>query len=141
MFETAMIERTAGTIGELIEATRQIAATWCPVVADAQELWFRGQPKRSFELLPGLYRPNTLRYHFHEPSLFGHFKTLAAPYTGSRPVDDWEWCFLAQHYGLPTRCRNAESTKLRRGHCPLPGRTSDVEVFTRAARNGAWARE
>lgn len=98
-----MIEKTAGTIGELIEATREIARTWRPSVVDPQELWFRGQPEQGFELLPGLYRPKTLRYHFHEPSLFGHFKTLAAPYAGSRPADDWEWSFLAQHYGLPTR--------------------------------------
>src|SRR2546427_547233 len=98
-----MIEKKASTIGGLLEATKQIAVTWRPDVADAQELWFRGQPKRSFDLLPGLYRPSVTRYHFHEPSLFGHFKTLAAPYADSRPADDWEWCFLAQHYGLPTR--------------------------------------
>lgn len=98
-----MIEKTAGTIGQLFEAIRQIASTWRPVVADPQELWFRGQSKRSFELLPGLYRPTVLRYHFDEPSLFVHFKTLAAPHTSSRNLDDWEWCFLAQHYGMPTR--------------------------------------
>lgn len=98
-----MIEKTASTIGELIAATKDIATTWHPSVADAQELWFRGQPKQSFDLLPGLYRPHLARYHFHEPSLFGHFKTLAAPYANPRPADDWEWCFLAQHFGLPTR--------------------------------------
>lgn len=98
-----MIEKDVGTIGELIAATREIADTWRPSIADPQELWFRGQPKRSFDLLPGLYRPNNARYHFDEPSLFGHFKTLAAPYINPRPADDWEWCFLAQHFGLPTR--------------------------------------
>jgi hypothetical protein len=98
-----MIERTARTLGEVIEMTREIAATWRPSVTDPQELWFRGQPKRSFDLLPGLYRPNVIRYHFHEPTLFGHFKSLGAPHTAIRPTDDWEWCFLAQHYGLPTR--------------------------------------
>lgn len=98
-----MVEKTASTIGELIDATRQVASTWRPNVADPQELWFRGQPERRFDLVPGVYRPLIRRYHYDEASLFVRFKTLAASYTIPRPVDEWEWYFLAQHYGLPTR--------------------------------------
>lgn len=99
-----MIERTATDIGQLIKATNEIADIWRPVISDPQDLWFRGQPKRRFELLPGLYRPDVRRFHYDEVSLFTQFKTLAAPYAVPRPGDDdWEWSFLAQHYGLPTR--------------------------------------
>ncbi len=98
-----MIERNARTVADLLASAREISATWRTDVSDPQELWFRGQPERSFKLLPGLYRPSVLRYHYDEASLFVHFKTLAAQHAMPRPNDDWEWCFLAQHFGLPTR--------------------------------------
>ena len=98
-----MVELKARNVGELIGAVKAISSGWRESITDPQELWFRGQPKRSFPLLPGLYRPQNVQYHFHEPSLLGHFRTLAAPHTPIRPADEWEWSFLAQHYGLPTR--------------------------------------
>jgi len=98
-----MLEENAGSVGELIDKTQSIASVWRPDIIDPQELWFRGQPRKSFELLPGVYRTNVQRYHFDEASLFVRFKTLAAPLTKRSPANDWEWYFLAQHYGLPTR--------------------------------------
>ncbi|HYE87931.1 MAG TPA: FRG domain-containing protein [Vicinamibacterales bacterium] len=95
-------ERTAGSIGDLLKATKEISSLWRPNIEDPQELWYRGQ-SRGRKLLPSLYRPDVQRFHYDEPSLFGHFKSLAAPHTSSRPEDDWDWWFLAQHYGLPTR--------------------------------------
>jgi hypothetical protein len=38
-----------------------------------------------------------------EKALFTDFKREALPFLTSRPVDDWEWLALAQHFGTPTR--------------------------------------
>ena len=38
-----------------------------------------------------------------EKALFEQFKREALPFLAIRPVNDWEWLALAQHYGVPTR--------------------------------------
>lgn len=63
------------------------------------ELWFRGIKRASHKLLPGAY----WRSNCDENSLFLSFKAAAPSYVSNRPSNDWEWYFLAQHYGLPTR--------------------------------------
>jgi hypothetical protein len=70
------------------------------------EQWFRGEPDADAEhpLRPGRYRSDLLdedeqddelRYAFAQRGI-----QLSGPY---RPITDWEWYFLMQHYGAPTR--------------------------------------
>jgi hypothetical protein len=99
----AILEKQAASLGELIECAIAIARAWTPNIIDPQELWYRGQSRASFPLLPGLYRPHIRKLNYDEFGLFERFKMLALPHCRSRPVDDWEWYFLSQHYGLPTR--------------------------------------
>jgi hypothetical protein len=97
-----VLEATAGSIGELIQGVRSIANAWCPGI-EPQELWFRGQRTGRWTLVPGLYRPDVERLHYDEISVFERFKIFATPYVRRPPSSDWEWYFLAQHHGLPTR--------------------------------------
>lgn len=93
----------ASSIGELVSSVRTIAETWSPGIVEPQELWFRGQKRRDFALLPGLYRADNQKYHYDEGGLFERFKVLATPHVAGRLENEWAWYFLAQHYGLPTR--------------------------------------
>lgn len=38
-----------------------------------------------------------------EMKIMMEFKRLSMPVLDTKPETDWEWLFLAQHYGLPTR--------------------------------------
>lgn len=64
-------------------------------------LWFRGHAKETFELLPSIARySNGVS---REALLSKRFKQNAYPYRDSPPQGEWEWLFLMQHFGVPTR--------------------------------------
>lgn len=87
-------------------------------------LWFRGQSSSSYRLTPsGLRykkdvidsRGNIIKDGYTGASsgyeslllnlsgMLDEFKQRAIPYLETYPKSDFEWMFLAQHYGLPTR--------------------------------------
>ena len=87
-------------------------------------LWFRGQECSSYRLIPsGLrdkedvidsrgniikngYKGSSSGYEslIHDlKGMLDEFKQRAIPYLDNYPKSDFEWMFLAQHYGLPTR--------------------------------------
>jgi hypothetical protein len=98
-----LTERKAASIGELLEAITDVRKDWGTNKAPAEEIWFRGNGFRSYNLLPGLYRDCNAKYAYDESTLFETFKALATPLVTKSPSSEWEWYFLAQHYGLPTR--------------------------------------
>jgi len=66
-------------------------------------IWFRGHADADWTLTPGFYRPirrpdeDRYRHDFiHRAMPF--LDEVTAP-----PTSDWDWYFLMQHYGLPTR--------------------------------------
>lgn len=67
--------------------------------------WFRGHSDKSFSLVPSIYRSKSLSEY--EDSYRHDFHQKGFPYLNDTafgvPVSDWEWYFLMQHYGLPTR--------------------------------------
>ena len=72
----------------------------------ANAVWYRGIDDRSYSVSPGLY----WRQLGPEYSLVTDFITTAPPFmdsmslpTGDEMTTLWEWYFLMQHYGLPTR--------------------------------------
>lgn len=87
-------------------------------------LWFRGQSSSSYRLIPsGLrYKQDVMDSRGHVikdgyrgassgytslllnlKGMLDEFKQRAIPYLDTYPRSDFEWMFLAQHYGLPTR--------------------------------------
>lgn len=98
-----LIEKRAASLSDVLRATRQIARGWTAKPSDPEELWFRGQPKRKYPLLPGLYRPKNAPFHYNEESLFERFIARGRPFAASGINSDWDWYFLAQHHGLITR--------------------------------------
>lgn len=78
----------------------------------SQRLWddrnmiFRGISDSSYPLIPSIGRRKAKSlewlYSF-EKQIFEDFKQRAFRYMSHEPRNEYEWLFLAQHYGIPTR--------------------------------------
>lgn len=64
------------------------------------DIWYRGQSDKDWTLSPGLLR---LKGAMSEGSFLTRFKQSAAMLIDRHPKDDFDWMFLMQHYGVPTR--------------------------------------
>jgi FRG domain-containing protein len=69
--------------------------------AGKRPLWYRGQSKREWGLLPSLAR--VAKGIEAEPTVIKRFKQNALPFLERPPTSEWEWLFLMQHHGAPTR--------------------------------------
>ncbi|NOK20777.1 MULTISPECIES: FRG domain-containing protein [Corallococcus] len=66
-----------------------------------EPIWFRGHANKKFKLLPSIARnPKGLDL---EGLLIKKFKQNAYPFRTLPPKSEWEWLFLMQHFGVPTR--------------------------------------
>jgi len=63
-------------------------------------IWFRGQSRSNWKLLPNYLR---LKKPPSELSLLTKFKQNAVMLLDKSPKDNFDWLFLMQHYGVPTR--------------------------------------
>jgi hypothetical protein len=66
-----------------------------------KKIWFRGLPDIAYDLKPSIFRSPftpTLEKDFNT-----QFQSRAIPFLESRPQDPWEWQFVMQHFGVPTR--------------------------------------
>lgn len=90
------------TIRSLPEYATQIArltADWSDAEQGEVKLWCRGQSRADWGLVPGEFRhPN-----INVEEIASEFQLKAWPLLHRSPASDWEWYFIMQHYGLPTR--------------------------------------
>jgi hypothetical protein len=66
----------------------------------AKTIWFRGHADARWRLEPSLARQDKLS---SENQLTKRFKQNAFQFLQRVPTEEWEWMFLMQHYGVPTR--------------------------------------
>jgi len=92
----------ASRFADVLDAVNTISARWAPGPSDAEELWFRGDAL-TYPLLPGLYRPDSIRLGYGEENLQERFKVQGTPYRPDHVQSEWDWYFLSQHHGIPTR--------------------------------------
>ena len=90
------------SVGEFIDRATDVADRWC----EDQKFvpWFRGQASRAHKLLPSLYRKKNC--NLNELDCRFEFRQRAYPFLEGQsrePRSEWEWYFLMQHHGLPTR--------------------------------------
>lgn len=102
VFET----KTITSVEEFLDAVCSYRKRW-KMEAD-EELWFRGESDADYKtaLRPRLYRPDTRTNELldQEDSLWREFKRCGLQLAAEEgPADDFEWYFLMQHYGGPTR--------------------------------------
>lgn len=90
------------SVGEFIDRVTDLTDDWC---ADQKFVpWFRGQTSRTHALLPSIYRPKNRS--LDELDCRFEFRLRAYPFlegAAREPRSEWEWYFLMQHHGLPTR--------------------------------------
>jgi hypothetical protein len=97
------------SLNQFLERTEEVRRVWPPSKkperrGEQQNLWFRGQPSARWGLSPRLY---TKEYKgSQEAEIRQEFQSRALQLMQGRPPDrddKWEWYFLMQHYGAPTR--------------------------------------
>ncbi len=97
------------SLSAFVKAVEDIVAEWTPDDVDWYvQPWFRGHGDARWSLTPGWYRPASEAKgvgdeYYGEATLLETFKLRAPIYLERLPATDWEWLFLMQHYGLPTR--------------------------------------
>jgi hypothetical protein len=69
--------------------------------ASGATLWYRGQANYRWGLQPRVARNSG--FIANELDMLKRFRQDALPRVRERPWTTWEWIFMAQHYGLPTR--------------------------------------
>lgn len=99
-------------LSQFIAEVRTLVDKWTPPGVNwYPTTWFRGHGNADWKLEPGWYRLGSRgeglgEKWYSEQELMMQFKLLAPRYVHNvqiLPSTDWEWLFLMQHYGLPTR--------------------------------------
>jgi hypothetical protein len=84
-----------------IESVAQMIAALKQQREPKQVVWFRGQSKKNWKLVPSLARKqNNLKA---ESALIKRFMQDAVPHIDPPPREEWEWMFLMQHHRAYTR--------------------------------------
>ena len=65
--------------------------------------WYRGQPDEKFRLSPSLMRIRNKRGLREEQNIFASFMTKATGLLPDSFDGGWDYLFLMQHHGVPTR--------------------------------------
>ena len=94
-----ILEKEATSVSEYLSIIAGLISDWSTPEYGEMRPWFRGHKQAEWSLVPGEYRftdidPDEIRSEF----VLKARALLAYP-----PSSDWEWYFLMQHHGLPTR--------------------------------------
>jgi len=87
-------DETADSIGVLVELLKKHISSF------DGPIWFRGQSKVEWELIPKLLRTGAVA---SEAYLINKFKQNASFLLSKHPNNEFEWLYLMQHYAMPTR--------------------------------------
>ena len=88
-------ERKIDGIADLAEAISETADSW------DGPIWYRGHGKECWSLIPAFYRYESPKRSEH--ALLTRFRQSATMLLDRPASDSFEWMFLMQHYGVPTR--------------------------------------
>lgn len=90
-----MLEMTINSIPDLLSIIDEKTT-----ITNERLLWYRGQSDASWGLTPTLLRQT---FRCSEETLVARFKQNASMLIDKKPNSYFDWLFLMQHYGVPTR--------------------------------------
>jgi hypothetical protein len=92
-----MIKTVAEYLHEVNKVIGELSLTNTSTTA-----WFRGHADEEWKLIPSIFRYN--RLISYERDINRDFKLLTERLMNENyPKDDFEWLYIMQHYGMPTR--------------------------------------
>jgi hypothetical protein len=104
--DAAMIGQkfTAKSIPTFLDVVSQLQTRWFPH-SKSWGPWFRGHSDKRWHLTPKLYRedPPKRGIRVVEDEIRQEFLMRGPSLGRERPMNSWEWYFLMQHSGAPTR--------------------------------------
>lgn len=87
------------SISEYLSIVSDLIGKWSSPDAGELKPWFRGQRREKWGLVPGEFRYGDI----NPDEIRSEFILKARDLLPNAPSTDWEWYFIMQHYGLPTR--------------------------------------
>lgn len=87
---------TIASVGAYVDALKHLGASNLE-----RPFWFRGHKDESFRLTPSSLRNPKLASR--EAVMLKRFMQDAQSFLVDAPSTHWEWLFLGQHHGIPTR--------------------------------------
>jgi hypothetical protein len=95
------------SLAEYIERIKKVRAYWRidqeTRYGEVESIWFRGHAEARWKLTPKLYRFEYEGSNENEVRQEFQIRAQQLLQGGRLPTDKWEWYFLMQHYGAPTR--------------------------------------
>ncbi|MBI2682342.1 MAG: FRG domain-containing protein [Acidobacteriales bacterium] len=91
----SVVIREATSLSEYLKLHSDTSKGWGDT-----KIWCRGQSNTTWKLLPWEYRPP---FVLDSDEIRSEFQLKSWPLLKNLPGSEWEWYFLMQHYGLPTR--------------------------------------
>jgi hypothetical protein len=94
--------RIVRSVEEFTKIAAELRDKWMGKSDMAILPWFRGQENADWDLVPRFYRTPPTDQET-EREIREEFITHAPAFSDTTPTNEWQWYFLMQHYGTPTR--------------------------------------